>query len=69
MHGRNWMRQTHRWISIVFTGLSAAIFIALAMGGEPAQWLYSVPLIPLAVLVLTGLYMFFAPHAARRRPA
>lgn len=62
-----WIRQTHRWLSIVFTAVVAAIFITLGMGKEPAQWVYFLPLFPLALMTLTGLYMFFLPYVAKRR--
>ena len=61
-----WTRQVHRWVSIAFTAVSAAIFIALAFGQRPAQWVYYLPLFPLALLVLTGLYMFALPYIAKR---
>jgi ABC-type polysaccharide/polyol phosphate export permease len=61
------IRQIHRWLSIIFTAIVAAIFIALGTGTEPAQWVYFLPLAPLALLTLTGLYMFALPYAARRR--
>jgi ABC-type polysaccharide/polyol phosphate export permease len=59
-----WVRQAHRLVSIAFTIVSAAIFIALGLGRQPAQWVYFLPLLPLALLVLSGLYMFFLPYAA-----
>ena len=62
-----WVRQAYRWVSIAFTIVSAAIFIALGLGRQPAQWVYFLPLFPLAVLVVSGLYMFFLPYAARLR--
>lgn len=65
----NWnrlIRQSHRWLSILFTAISAGIFVALGTGNEPAQWVYFLPLLPLALMTLTGLYMFFLPYAARR---
>jgi hypothetical protein len=67
MNWNIWIRQIHRWLSIVFTVVVAGIFITLGMGGEPAQWVYFLPLFPLALMALTGLYMFFLPYAARRR--
>lgn len=67
MYGKTWIRKTHRWVSIIFTAVSAAIFIALGVGEQPAQWVYYLPLLPLALLVLSGLYMFAAPYGARRR--
>jgi hypothetical protein len=69
MTGKHWIRQTHRWVSMGFTILSAAIFVALGVGRTPAQWVYFLPLFPLALLVLSGLYMFFLPYAVRWRGA
>ena len=62
-----WMRQVHRWASLVFMGVVSALFTALGIGREPASWAYFLPLIPLALLMLTGLYMFCLPYAARWR--
>ena len=63
-----WMRQIHRWVSIVFTLTVIANFVALARGGGamPPPWITYSPLPPLAVLLLTGLYLFVLPYAVRR---
>ena len=61
-----WIRQIHRWLSIIFTAVVILIFTMLGMGTEPAAWLYFVPLAPLALLMLTGLYMFVLPYVRRR---
>jgi hypothetical protein len=62
------IRQTHRWLSIVFTLTVVANFVALSRGaGTPPPWITFSPLPPLALLLLTGLYMFALPYAARRR--
>jgi ABC-type polysaccharide/polyol phosphate export permease len=61
------MRQVHRWMSMAFTAVVAAIFALLGTGNEPSQAIYLLPLIPLAILWLTGLYMFVLLYAARRR--
>ena len=58
-----WIRQFHRWLSIIFTVVVAAIFVAKGMGKEPANWMYLTPLPPLALLVLSGLYLFVLPYA------
>jgi ABC-type polysaccharide/polyol phosphate export permease len=61
----NWnafMRQFHRWTSIVFACIVVAIFAALGLKQEPAYWVYMLPLIPLALLTVTGLYMFALPY-------
>jgi hypothetical protein len=62
-----WIRRIHRWLSILFTAVVLAIFAMLGAGIEPAAWIYFVPLLPLALLMLTGLYLFVLPYAARRR--
>ena len=67
MNWNNWIRQIHRWLSIIFTAAVIGIFIALGAGKEPAQWVYLTPLLPLALLMLTGLYMFVLPYAAKWR--
>lgn len=54
-------------MSIIFAAIVAAIFIALGVGKEPVEWVYFLPLLPLFVLLLTGLYMFVLPYAARWR--
>ena len=62
-----WVRQIHRWLSIIFVAVVGAIFIALGMGKQPVSWVYFLPLFPLALLALTGLYLFVLPYAARLR--
>jgi hypothetical protein len=66
----NWIRQTHRWVSMAFTLAVIANFVVLSVGqGPPAAWVTYSPLLPLAVLLLTGLYLFVLPYATRwRRP-
>ena len=64
----NWnrsIRQFHRWISIIFTMTVIANFATMAFGEPPAWVIYS-PLPPLFLLLLTGLYLFVLPYAARR---
>jgi len=64
----NWIRQFHRWVSIAFTVTVIANFIALAQGnGMPPPWITYSPLLPLALLLFTGLYLFVLPYAVRRR--
>lgn len=65
MNWNDWIRQIHRWMSIVFTVVVIAIFIALGLGKQPAEWVYFLPLFPLFVLLFTGLYMFVLPYAAK----
>jgi hypothetical protein len=63
------IRQIHRWLSILFTGIVAGIFLALGLGKTPVDWVYYLPLLPLALLMLSGLYMFALPYARRWRGA
>ena len=65
----NWVRQTHRWLSIVFTVTVIANFVALSRGGTPLPWVTYSPLPPLALQLFTGLYLFVLPYVARRRSA
>jgi hypothetical protein len=41
-----------------------ANFVALARGNPPALVTYS-PLLPLALLLFTGLYLFVLPYASK----
>ncbi len=64
----NWsksIRQTHRWLSIVFTVTVIANFGAMGLGQPPAWVVYS-PLPPLFLQMFTGLYLFVLPYAANR---
>lgn len=65
MTWNDWIRQFHRWVSMIFTTVVTAIFIALGVGQAPPQWVYFLPLVPLALLMLSGLYLFVLPYAAR----
>jgi hypothetical protein len=69
MKWNNWVRQIHRWLSIAFTVTVIANFIALARsgGGMPPPWVTYSPLLPLALLLVTGLYLFALPYATRWR--
>ena len=64
-----WVRQIHRWLSIIFTVTVIANFVARARGGggRPPPWITYSPLPPLALLLFTGLYMFVLPYATRWR--
>jgi hypothetical protein len=64
-----WIRQIHRWMSIAFTVTVVANFVALATGsgGMPPPWITYSPLLPLFVLLFSGLYLFALPYAVRWR--
>ncbi len=71
MNWSKWIRQIHRWQAIAFTVTVVANFIALGMGRgqQPEAWITYSPLAPLALLLITGLYMFVLPYAAKWRSA
>jgi len=63
-----WVRQIHRWLSIAFT-VAVIINIVALVQKEPAVWVGLLALLPLALLLLTGLYLFVLPYAAKWRSA
>ena len=64
----NWnarIRQIHRWLSIAFT--LAVILNVVAMAREvQALWIGLLALLPLILLMLSGLYMFVQPYILRQ---
>ena len=66
MNWSGWIRQCHRWLSIIFTASVVANFV-LRIWGEPPAWVVYSPLPPLFLLLFTGLYMFALPYVGRSR--
>lgn len=66
MSWNTWIRQIHRWLSIAFALSVIVTFVALSQE-KPVVWVSYVPLFPLALLLLTGLYLFVLPYATRWR--
>ncbi len=69
-----WIRQFHRWISILFTLTVIANFVAMAIspGEQPPAAVTYAPLLPLFLLLLSGLYLFVLPYVKKSqtpRPA
>jgi len=62
-----WIRQFHRWVSAAFVLSVVATTIALAQK-EPMIWVSYIPLLPLALLALSGIYLFALPYVRRQRP-
>ncbi len=68
MKASQWIRQAHRWIAIAFTLTVIANFVALAMvEGQPAPWVTYSPLLPLALLLFSGVYLFVLPYMGKWR--
>ena len=60
------IRQCHRWISALFVVTIIITMVALAQP-EPIVWISYMPLLPLFLLLATGLYLFVLPYAQRWR--
>lgn len=60
------IRVFHRWTSFVFVLTVIATTIAL-MQPTPIMWMSYVPLAPLALLAITGIYMFVLPYVVKAR--
>jgi membrane protein CcdC involved in cytochrome C biogenesis len=70
LNWNHWVRQVHRWLSIIFTVAVIVTFVAVAR--QAPVWVSYLPLPPLFLLLFTGLYLFVLPYAvrwrSRRRP-
>ena len=64
MNWSKWLRQIHRGVSVIFTITVIANFVALSRG-TPRDWLTYAPLLPLALLLLSGLYLFVLPYVRK----
>lgn len=65
----NWnysIRQVHRWLSIAFT-LAVIVNVVAMMQEKQAVWVGMLALLPLILLLLSGLYLFALPYAAKWR--
>jgi hypothetical protein len=72
MNWTKFVRQSHRWLSVVFTLTVIANLVALAVGKYSLTVAY-LPLLPLVLQLVTGLFLFVAPYTikwrSRRRTA
>ena len=59
------VRTSHRWLSIVFMALVVANTVFLVTGHQ-SYLLGIVTLIPLFLMMVSGLWMFFQPYLRRR---
>jgi len=59
-------------MSIAFTATVIANIVVLSLGQgkqQPPAWITYSPLLPLFLLLFTGLYLFVLPYAAKWRSA
>lgn len=60
------IRQTHRWLSIAFTA-GVIGYVIVMIQGQPPYWVGLFALVPLILLLVSGLYMFVLPYVTRGR--
>lgn len=63
----NWnrsIRQVHRWVSIFFTLGVIANIVTMSLT-TPPFWVGLLALVPLILLLISGLYMFALPYFRR----
>jgi hypothetical protein len=66
MNWNGWIRQGHRWLSIIFTAAVVANLAALALKAQTV-WVGLLALLPLILLLASGLYLFALPYLSGRR--
>ncbi|MGA3325389.1 MAG: hypothetical protein ABSF45_13025 [Terriglobia bacterium] len=64
MNWNKWIRQTHRWLSIAFT-VGVIVNIVAVVEKKYTFWVGLLALLPLALLLFTGLYLFVLPYATK----
>jgi hypothetical protein len=66
LNWNNRIRQVHRWLSIAFT-IAVIINVVAMVQKEQAVWVGLLALLPLVLLLLSGLYLFVLPYAVKWR--
>lgn len=66
MSWSRWVRQTHRWLSIVFT-LAVVINLVAVVAGRYTNGLGILAVFPLVLQLFTGLYLFLLPYVGKGR--
>ncbi len=64
------IRQLHRWLSIVFTTgviINLVVYSVRGKDHPPAFWVNLLVLIPVFLLLISGLYMFVRPYVRHGR--
>lgn len=66
MNWNKWFRQIHRWLSIVFT-IAVLVNLVAVLRGKYSNTLGLSAVFVLALLFITGIYLFVLPYAAKWR--
>ena len=62
MSASQWIRQSHRWVSMAFTLGVIVNMVVMTRQEKPPVWVGMLALVPLIVLLLSGLSMFALPY-------
>jgi len=66
LNWNKWVRQTHRWLSIAFTVAVIVNIVAVAQKKHTGR-MGLLAVLPHALLLVTGLYLFVLPYATKWR--
>jgi hypothetical protein len=66
MNWNKWFRQTHRWLSILFT-VAVIINGVMVARGHYSNKMGLTAVGIMALMLITGLYLFALPYFAKRR--
>ena len=66
LNWNQWIRQTHRWVSIAFTVAVIVNGVAVVRGKYNAK-VGLLAVYPIPFLLVTGLYLFVLPYSAKWR--
>ena len=70
MNWHKWIRQSHRWLSVIFTLCVLVNIVVNIIAAEQEQlvlWIGLTTLLPLFLLLFTGIYLFVLPYLGKRR--
>jgi hypothetical protein len=67
LNWNKWIRQVHRWLAVTFTLAVIANFVVLGQEETVRFWVGSLTLVPLVLLLITGLYLFVLPYLTKGR--
>lgn len=60
------IRSAHRWLSIVFM-FAVAVNVAAVVMKTQEVWIGLLALLPLILMMISGLWLFALPYVARRK--